>query len=310
LNRPLALGRPGLAPAWQGPWRRTLERSFWGYLFLLPVLLGFAIFLFVPVVWSLWLSFTNTGLVDSEWAGLDNYRSLLHSSLFWQTLRTTALYTTVVVAEAVLASMILAALIQGIGSRRLATFFRAAFFLPAVTTPVVIALVWRWIFNTQWGLLNYLLGLLHLGPVKWLADPSIALWSVILSTVLTVPAFGVVTFSASIGSIPGELYEAADLDGAGPISKWWRVTVPLLKPTILFVGVIYTISAFQVFDRIYIMTSGGPGFATTPIVMLIYNTGISNWHFGLASAQAVVLFAIIALVSLVQFRLLRSDFEY
>jgi multiple sugar transport system permease protein len=190
------------------------------------------------------------------------------------------------------------------------SLFRGAFYLPYVTSIIVISLVWIYIFQPEYGFLNWLLGLFGIPRVLWLQDPNIALWSLILSTILVVPGTGVVLYSASIGSIPRELYEAAEVEGASAVQKWWRITVPLLKPTTLYLMVIYTIAGFQVFERVYIMTGGGPINRTTTIVQLIYMTAFSDFNFGRASAQALVLFAIIAIFSFVQFRFLSTDVEY
>ncbi len=197
------------------------------------------------------------------------------------------------------------------------TFFRAAYYLPAVTSAVFIALVWKWLLNANpWGLFNYLLGLVGVGPLRFLSDPSsflgssVALWSVILSSVLTVPAVGVVLYSAALAAIPRELYEAAESEGAGPWAKFRYVTVPLLKPITLYVAIIYTIAAFEVFERVYVMTGGGPGYTTHTIVYSIWRTGFKFGEYGAASAQAFLLFLVIATVSIVQFRALRTDVEY
>ena len=167
-----------------------------------------------------------------------------------------------------------------------------------------------YIFNAQWGFATYLTRAAGLPPIRWLSDPDIALASITLSAVLTIPATAVVLFSASIGSIPQEYYEAAELDGASPIQKWWNITVPLLKSTTLYLTVLYTIASFEVFERIYIMVPSGVGNSTQTIVTQIYSNGFKEFNFGVASAQAFVLFAIIAVIAILQFRLLRSDVEY
>jgi len=173
-------------------------------------------------------------------------------------------------------------------------------------------MVWRWIFNPNpFGLANAALGTLGLGPFLWIGSSDQALLAVILSAVLTIPGGGVVLYSAAIGSLPRELYEAADLEGAGPFAKWRHITVPLLRPTTLYLVVVYTILAFQVFERVYIMTNGGgPNNATITIVQLIYSTAFQFGRYGLASAMAVVLFVMAIVVAIAQFRSLRTDVEY
>jgi len=146
--------------------------------------------------------------------------------------------------------------------------------------------------------------------VRWLSAPDIAMWSIIVSTLLTVPATAVVLFSAAMGSIPSDYYEAAELDGAGPIRKWWSITVPLIKSTTLYLAVIYTIASFEVFDKIYVMVPSGVANSTQTIVTQIYNSAFKDFDMGVASAQALVLFLLIATVAVFQFRIFRTDVEY
>jgi multiple sugar transport system permease protein len=190
------------------------------------------------------------------------------------------------------------------------TFFLGVYYLPAVTSTVIIAISWRWIYNTEFGLLNYLIGLVHIAPVRWLSDPNIVLNSIVLSTVLTVPATGVVLFNAAMGSIPAEFYEAARIDGAGSIRQWWSITLPLIKPTILYLAVLYTIYSFQVFDKVFVMLPSGVSDSAQFIVTQIFQNGFESFYYGIAAAQAFVLFLMIASVALVQFRVFRTDVEY
>jgi multiple sugar transport system permease protein len=296
-------------------------RAFWrrhgsGYLFVAPSMLFFAIFIFVPLGWSFLLSFQDFGLRRTEWVGLENYAAVLANPVFRQAALNTVIYSIFTVAVWVTVAMVLATLIHPLPPR-LRTFFRAAYYLPAVTSAVFIALVWRWILNANpWGLANYALSVFGLGPVGFISDPSpfaganVALWSVILSSVLTIPAVGVVLYSAALSGIPADLYEAADVEGASAFAKFRYVTVPLLKPVTLYVAVIYTIAAFEVFERVYVMTGGGPGYATHTIVYLIFRTAFRFGEYGPASAQAFLLFLVIAAISVIQFRAFRSDVEY
>jgi multiple sugar transport system permease protein len=207
-------------------------------------------------------------------------------------------------------ALVLAALIQG-RNKYAKTVFLAAFYLPAVTSAVIIAITWKWIYNSEYGFLNYLLGVLfHIQPIRWLSDPNIVLNSIVLSTILTVPATGVVLFNAAMGSIPPDYYEAARLDGAGPIQCWWHVTLPLIRSTTLYLVVLYTIASFEVFEKVFIMVPSGVGNSTQVIVTQIYENGFQQFRYGIASAQAFILFLMIAVVAVVQFRLLKSDVEY
>jgi len=216
-----------------------------------------------------------------------------------------------VVAAQITLALVVASLIQPLGARA-HVFYRALFYLPLVNSAILVAMVWRWIFNANpYGLANAVLSPVGLGPFLWIGSSDQALIAVILSAVLTIPGGGVVLYSAAMGSLPRELYEAADLDGASWFSKWRHITVPLLRPTTLYLLVIYTILAFQLFERVYIMTNGGgPNNATITIVQLIYSTAFQFGRYGLASAMAVVLFAMALVVAVLQFRSLRSDVEY
>jgi multiple sugar transport system permease protein len=272
----------------------------------------FVLFRLVPVAYALVISFLDYHLSgNSAWVGLQNYRDAFttQSGVFKVALKNTLFYTVFTVTANIFIGLILASLIQPLG-RYAQTFFRAAYYLPAVTSAVIIAMIWRWMFNTQWGFFNYLLGLVGIAPVKWLSDPAIALQSITLSTILTVPATAVVLFSAAMGGIPMELYEAAELDGAGPVRRWWSITVPLIKPTTLYLTVLYTIASFEVFDKVFIMVPTGVGNSTQVIVTQIYQNGFQQFRYGVAAAQAFILFLIIASVAMVQFRFLRSDVEY
>ncbi|HEX2914319.1 MAG TPA: sugar ABC transporter permease [Chloroflexia bacterium] len=284
----------------------------WSYVFVLPSLIAFSVFTLAPAIWSFIISFQDFKIRgDSKWVGFQNYVDAFttQNGVFVEALRNTAYYAVVTVTVNVFIALILASLIQPL-NKYAQTFFRAAYYLPAVTSAVVIAVVWRWMFNTQWGFLNYLLSLVGLPPVLWLADPDIALNSVILSTILTVPATGVVLFSAAMGSVPKEYYEAADLEGASVIRKWWSITLPLIKATTLYVVVLYTIASFEIFEKVYIMVPSGVGNSTQTIVTQIYQSVFQQFRYGVASAQSIVLFIIIALIAIFQFRFLRTDVEY
>lgn len=288
---------------------RFWHRHKWSYFFIAPSMILFFIFIFYPVIRAFLLAFQKVSLRSSEWVGLQNFVDVFSSRLFLDAMAHTFIYAICVVAAWIVSSLAVAALLQPL-SNKVQSLFRGAFYLPYVTSIIVIALVWVWIFDPSYGFFNYLLGLVGLPRVLWLQNPDIALWSIVLSTVLVVPGTGVVLYSASIGSIPRDLYEAAEVEGANGFQKWVRITIPLLKPTTLYLMVIYTIAGFQIFERVYIMTGGGPINRTTTLVQLIYLTAFSDFNFGRASAQALILFAIIAFFSFVQFRFLSTDVEY
>ena len=300
----------------EGRLRRFWRHNGAGYLFVAPSLVFFSVFIFFPLAWSFLLSFQDFRFRGSEWIGLDNYLSVLSNPIFHQSVLNTVIYSVFTVGVWVFVAMVLATLIHPLPGR-MRTFFRAAYYLPAVTSAVFIALVWKWMLNANpWGVFNYFIGLVGIEPLGWVSDPSpflgssVALWSVILSSVLTIPAVGVVLYSAALANIPRELYEAAESEGAGAWQKFRFITIPLLKPVTLYVAIIYTIAAFEVFERVYVMTGGGPGYATHTIVYLIWRTAFRFTEYGAASAQAFLLFIVIATISLIQFRALRGEVEY
>jgi multiple sugar transport system permease protein len=288
---------------------RAWNRHKWSYFFILPSMVLFFIFIGYPVLQALAFAFQKVDLRGASWVGLKNFQDLGSSKLFWDTMRHTLIYAVAVVAAWITSSLIVAALIQPL-SNRIQSLFRAAFYLPNVISIVIISFVWIWIFEPDYGFFNFLLGLVGIPRVLWLQNPDLALWSIVLSTVLIVPGTGVVLYSAAIGAIPRELYEAAEVEGANAVQKWFSITIPLLKPTTLYLMVIYTIAGFQIFERVYIMTGGGPINSTTTIVQLIFQTAFSDFNYGRASAEALILFAIIATFSFIQFRFLSTDVEY
>ena len=289
----------------------ALRRHGWSYLFVLPTFSLFVVFTLLPVAQGLVLSLQDARVTGGSFIGLANFGTLVDDPVFRQALGNTVLYATVVVAAQVTLALIVASLIQPLGTKS-RVFYRALFYLPLVNSAILVAIVWRWIFNPNpFGLANATLGVFGLGPFLWIGSSDQALLAVILSAVLTIPGGGVVLYSAAMGSLPRELYEAADLEGAGPFAKWRHITVPLLRPTTLYLVVVYTILAFQIFERVYIMTNGGgPNNATITIVQLIYSTAFQFGRYGLASAMAVVLFVMAMVVAVAQFRSLRTDVEY
>ena len=289
----------------------ALRRHAWSYLFVLPTFALFVVFTLVPVVQAFVLSLQSARIVGGDFIGLQNFVTLAEDPVFRQALGNTILYSAVVVAAQLTLALVVASLIQPLGPRS-QTFYRALFYLPLVNSAILVAMVWRWIFNANpYGLANTVLGVFGLQPLLWIGSSDQALAAVILSAVLTIPGGGVVLYSAAMGSLPKELYEAAEVEGAGALTKWWYITVPLLKPTTLYLLVVYTILAFQVFERVYVMTNGGgPNNATITIVQLIYSTAFQFGRYGLASAMAVVLLIMAVAVAVVQFRSLRSDVEY
>jgi multiple sugar transport system permease protein len=282
-----------------------------GWLFVTPALVLIGVFFVLPVLAVFILSFTDFDiysigdLSNTRFIGLANYRALATSSLFWTALRNTIYYVAVGGPLSVAASLGAAVLINA-RLTRWKPFFRSAFFAPWVTTLVAVALVWRYIYHPQYGPLNALLDTLGIGPIDWLGNPHWAMPAIILVSVWKNFGYNMLVFIAGLQLIPDSLYEAAELDGAGAWHRFRHVTVPMLGPTFVFVGVVTMIAAFQIFSEPYVMTQGGPLKSTLTLVLFMYEQGFRWWRLGFAAAIAVVLFLLTLAGTLVQLRLRRE----
>ncbi|MDS4022788.1 MAG: sugar ABC transporter permease [Candidatus Competibacter sp.] len=281
-----------------------------GLAFLAPALLLIAVFFFLPVLAALLLSFTDfdiyaLGDLDRlRFVGFGNYLQLLESPLFWTALGNTCYFVAVGGPLSVAVSLG-AALLVNSRLTRFPGLFRTAFFLPVVTTLVAVAVVWRYLYHPRYGLLNYGLGLLGIDPIDWLGDPDWAMPAIVLMAVWKNFGFNMIIFIAGLQSIPTQLYEAARVDGAGAWRQFRHITLPLLGPTFLFVALMTMIGYFQVFAEPYVMTQGGPANRTLSVVLLMYEEGFRWWNMGYASAAAFVLFALILVGTVLQFKLRR-----
>jgi multiple sugar transport system permease protein len=279
-----------------------------GWAFVTPALALIGVFFFVPVLAGLFLSFTDfdvyaIGRPDTaRFMGLRNYAQVLTTPLFWQALGNTFFFVVVGGPLSVVTSLG-AALLVNAKRARFPGLFRSIFFMPVVTTLVAVSIVWRYLYHPQYGLLNWALGALGVHGVDWLGNPHWAMFAIILMTVWKNFGYNMLIFVAGLQSIPEELYEAAELDGASPWARFVHVTLPSLGPTFLFVGVMTMLGNFQVFSEPYVMTQGGPLRSTTTVVLLMYEEGFRWWRIGLASALAFVLFAIMLLGTTLQMRL-------
>jgi multiple sugar transport system permease protein len=295
--------------------RRSIWKSIyqerWAYIFLVVPLTLFAVFRVAPIGLTLLLGFLDWFPNGKPvWVGLENFAYLFADDIFWKSLGNTVRYTIVVVPIGLCISLFLAWLIHGIRSQHWQGFFKSAFYLPGVTSGAILALVWVWIYNPTRGLLNYLLSLVNVSPQPWINDAAMALPSLMLMPLIGGHGAAIVLLTASMGSIPVTYYEAAQLDGANPWQQLHRITLPLLKPTLLYLIITGTIGSFQVFTQVLMMTGGGPYYATTTLVYLIYTDAFNFFDFGKAAACATVLFVILAAVAVAQYRFLSSEVEY
>lgn len=278
-------------------------------LFLLPNLVGFMLFTGLPIVASLGLSFTNWDLLSKpEFIGLDNYVQLFQDEEFWAALRHTLLfiagYLPIVVALSLGIAIVLNRKVRG------AVFFRAAYFIPVVSSWVAVALIWKWLLNPSYGLLNYALSFFGMEGPAWLQDPAWAMSAIILTSVWKDTGFVMVLFLAGLQNISKTFYEAAEIDGASPFRKFWHITLPLLTPTMFFVLIISLINSFQVFDQVMIMTEGGPAGATTVLVQQIYNQAFRYFQMGYASAMSWILFLLVFSITALQMRYQKRWVDY
>ncbi len=287
---------------------RAVARAAWW--FLAPALVLIGVFFFLPVLASFALSVTDFDIYsvgdfdNARFVGLANYAALLENPLFWTALRNT-FYFALIGGPLTVAISLGAALIVNAKLVRFKSFFRTVYFLPFVTTLVAVAIVWRYLYHPEYGLLNYALGAVGVDPINWLGDPKWAMPAIILLAAWKNFGYNMLIFIAGLQAIPEELYEAAAIDGAGVVRRFWHVTLPMLAPTFFFVGVVTMIGYFQLFAEPYVMTQGGPLKATTSLVLFMYEEGFRWWRMGMAAAIAFILFLLILGWTLLQLRLER-----
>ena len=298
--------------------RRTAARSAtreqrpggrWGNFGLLtPFLVFYILFLIVPLVLAIVMSLFNTSLVLpglGRFAGFGNYRELFTDSRFWQAMWHTIEFTLVSTPPLVLIPLFFAIVVNRI--RHAQWFFRLAFFLPYILPSAVIALIWTWLYEPGYGLIAGFFNLLGFGAPGWLSSPSVALYSIVIVTVWWTIGFNFVLYLAGLQDIPADLYEAAALDGASRWKQTWRLTIPMLGRTTTLVTVLQVIASLKIFDQVYLITAGGPNYATRTAIEYIYDTGFTSQRVGYASAASLVLFVVILLVSFVWLALVRKQ---
>ena len=285
------------------------------YVFITPTMLLLIAFGVVPIAVALVVSFTDMNLAGlGNWSriqfiGTANYEALFADAAFWQALGNTAFFAILGVPSVIAVSLVVALALN----RSQGRFFRALrsfYFVPAITAIVAIALVWGYLFNTQFGLFNYLLSMVGLPPVPWLSDPVVVNFSVVMVAVWRGLGLNIIIFLAALQGVPKEYLEAAAIDGASGWRRTVSIVIPLLRFAIFFVTITTIIAWLQFFDEPFVLTKGGPLGASTSISLFLYQEGFSSSQFGYASAGSVVLFAIIAAVTIAQLRLRRADVDY
>ncbi|MGW5237731.1 carbohydrate ABC transporter permease [Monashia sp. NPDC004114] len=308
---PRVAGEPTGSPATRRRRKGPRPSAWWALLFVGPTAAGIALFYIWPTVRTIYLSFTKSGAFGGEtWTGLANYQKVLADPDLLGALRNTVVYTVVALLGIPIA-LAVAALLNTRGLRG-RSVYRMLYFVPVVTMPAAIALVWRMIYNGDYGVLNQTLAAVGLPARSWLTDPSTALFAIAVVGIWAGLGTTIVIFQAALQGIPETLMEAAELDGAGPVRRFVSITVPLLSPTIFFVSVISVIGSFQVFDLVYMMMGKtNPAFPDTrTIVYLFYEAGFLDNDKGYAAAVAFVLLLIILVFTVVQFRLQKRWVHY
>lgn len=276
------------------------------FFFLSPTIIIFSTFILFPVFFSFYLSFHEWNMFsnDANYVGLENYKRMFESPEFWQVLKNTAIYTFGTVPLNMGFSLLIAMALQRklVGKK----FVRTAFFAPVVISPVAAALIWRWLYDPNYGVINYMIALFGAETVNWLNEPSSAMIALIIMGVWKTFGINMVLFTAGLEAIPTSYYEAAEIDGAGKLSQFWHITVPLLAPTTLFILIMSMITSFQVFDIVYVLTSGGPLGSTKVLVFYVYEYAFKFFEMGYASAVSYILFAILLIFTIIQIRVMKN----
>ncbi len=315
MENKIDLGHPAGAPKANGLSRKEKLKRNWDkyglvYVFLIPILIHFAIFQLFPILFSFVLTFTNWPVIgEPKFIGLQNWLALFKDPLAWKALWNTVLFSIYYIVPTMALGLILALLINsgkiGVG------FFKGLFFLPVVTSFVVISGIWSWLFTgTEDGFINRLLGLVGIEPQLFLSDSTQALIVLAALSIFKVCGSTMIYYYAGLQSVPEELYEAGKIDGAGSWKMFWKITFPLLMPIHFYVAIITTIGSFQIFDSAFLLTSGGPSQSTTTIVYYLYQEGFTSLRLGYASVLAYVLFIIIFFISLIQKKFMGKEVSY
>ena len=290
--------------------KKSLEvsRRRWGVVFILPQLISLICFGIIPIVIAFVLSFYEwNGFTIPEFIGIDNFITVLKDPDMWTAIKNTAVYTVIYVPCSIVLALLLAVVLNKVAGK---LFYRAVFFLPQVVTSVGIAVVWSWIYQPQFGILNMILRFFGFEGKEWLCDPSTGMGAVIVMSIWWGLGYNIVLFLAGLQNVPAAYVEAAKIDGATSKDIFFHITVPLISPTTLLVTITTMIDAFQVFDQMFLLTSGGPVKSTYTIALHIYQTAFSEFEMGEASTISLFLFVVIVAISALQFKLSNKWVHY
>lgn len=283
---------------------RRKQEFLWGWLFIFPTILGLMVLNIIPIFQTVYQSFFKTGAFGKGniFVGLDNFNKMFHDTVVWQTLFNTFKYAIIEVPFSIAISLVLAVMLNKKIKGR--TVFRTIYFLPMVTAPAAVAMVWRWLYNSEFGLINHLLSSVGLGPVNWISNPGTSFISVAIVGIWSILGYNMVLFLAGLQEIPRDFYEAAQIDGASPVKEFFYITLPLISPTMFFVVVTRVIAALQVFDVIYMMMDrNNPALPKTrSLVCQFYEYSFVQGNKGYGSAIVLLLFFIIMIITVIQMR--------
>jgi len=284
--------------------------NFSGYAFIAVALVVYALFTAYPVVKALIISFQAYKPLGSTYVGLDNYEATFKSALFWKSIRNTIEYTLLTVPVSLFLSFTIAIMILPL-RKKVQNVFKAIYYLPAVASGVALSVVWLWIYDPlPEGIFNKLIGFFGISSQNWLGSSATAMLSLVIMSLLSSHGASIIIYLAALIGIDESYYEAADLDGASFLQKLRHIVLPFLRPTTLFLLVTAVIGSFQVFQNAYLMTGGGPDHATTMVGLLIFDNAFKYFEFGKAAAQSLILAAVIAFISLLQFKFLGKEIDY
>lgn len=279
------------------------------YLMVAPAMAVFGVFILYPIFYMIYLSFFDWNLIgEMKYIGLENYTDMLSDKDFWQVLGNSVYYMVMVVIFQMILSLLLAAYLNR--NTRVNRILQSIAFTPYITSMVSVAFIWMWLMDSDYGLLNYLLSLIGLGPVGWLSDPKVAMNSLVLVSVWKGLGYNTIIIISAMQSVPGYLYEAAALDKTPRWKAFWKITLPMISPTLFFLALMNIIAALKVFETVNIMTQGGPMNSTNTLVYNIYQYGFDYFKIGYASALGVALMVVIGFFTLIYFRVLSKRVYY
>jgi ABC-type sugar transport system permease subunit len=307
---PIAVEREGLSPRpLAAPLRTRLANGLGPYLFILPKFIVFAVFMLYPLIRAIILTFQGGAILQGlHWVGFRNYRKIWEDELFWTGLKNSFYYTILVIPAVLITGILLSALLNR--EIRFRGFFMTLLIVPTVASTVAASVIWGYLLQTNGGVFNDILGVVGIDPVNWLGTPRLVIPIFVVLEVWRGAGFYTILFLAAMQSIPKHLYDAASIDGATGFQAFRLVTLPLMRPTILFSTVMATIWNLQLFDSPYVMTKGGPGYASMTIVMYIYQQAFKYDSMGLAAAMSFVLLIIIMVLAAAQLTFFRKEIQF